>query len=104
MALSLRCVRRLSALLLPAALVLAAGASAQSRDPLALPDMGSSAGRLITPAEESMYGEYTRRELRAYGMLLEDPLLDEYLSALGQRLAGVSERPQQDFTFFWLRS
>ncbi len=104
MALSPRCVRRLSALLLPAALVLAAGASAQSRDPLALPDMGSSAGQLITPAEESMYGEYTRRELRAYGMLLEDPLLDEYLSALGQRLAGVSERPQQGFTFFWLRS
>lgn len=96
--------RHLSLMLLPAALVVAGAASAQSRDPLALPDMGSSAGRLITPAEESMYGEYTRRELRAYGMLLEDPLLDEYLSALGLRLAGVSERPQQDFTFFWLSS
>lgn len=104
MATALRLVRRLRLLLLPAALVLAAGASAQSRDPLALPDMGSSAGSLITPAEEAMYGEYTRRELRAYGMLLEDPLLDEYLNALGQRLAGVSERPQQDFTFFWLRA
>ena len=104
MATALRFVRRLRLMLLPAALVLAAGASAQSRDPLALPDMGSSAGSLITPAEEAMYGEYTRRELRAYGMLLEDPLLDEYLNALGQRLAGVSERPQQDFTFFWLRA
>lgn len=100
----LRFVRCLRLMLLPAALVLAGAASAQSRDPLALPDMGSSAGSLITPAEEAMYGEYTRRELRAYGMLLEDPLLDEYLSALGQRLASVSERPQQDFTFFWMRA
>lgn len=104
MALPSRFIRHFRVLLLPAALVLAAGASAQSRDPLALPDLGSSAGRLITPAEETLYGEYTRRELRAYGMLLEDPLLDEYLSALGQRLASVSERPQLDFTFFWLRS
>ena len=104
MALPSTFARRLGVLLLPAALTLAAGAAAQSSDPLALPDMGSSAGTLITPAEEAMYGEYTRRELRAYGMLLEDPLLDEYLTALGQRLASVSERPQQDFTFFWMRS
>lgn len=104
MALSPRLVRSLRLLLLPAALVFAGAAAAQSRDPLALPDMGSSAGRLITPAEEAMYGEHTRRELRAYGLLLEDPLLDEYLSGLGLRLASVSERPPLDFHFFWMRA
>lgn len=87
-----------------AALAVSLPASAQVRDPLALPDMGSSAASLITPAEEQGYGESTLRQLRAYDMLLEDPLLEEYLGALGQRLVAVSERPEQDFTFFWLRS
>lgn len=80
------------------------GASAQSRDPLALPDMGSSADSLITPAQERQYGEGLHRQLRAFGMLLEDPLLDEWLQRLGQRLASHAERPQQDFTFFWMRA
>jgi len=77
---------------------------AQSRDPLQLPDIGSSAATLITPAEEQGYGESTLRQLRAYGMLMEDPLLDEYLNSLGNRLASFSERPQQEFTFFWMGS
>lgn len=87
-----------------AALAVSLPAASQVRDPLALPDMGSSAATLITPAEEQGYGESTLRQLRAYDMLLEDPLLEEYLGALGQRLVAVSERPAQDFTFFWLRS
>lgn len=95
---------RVLPLLMTASLAVAAASSAQSRDPLDLPDMGSSAGGLITPAEEADYGAYTLHQLRAYGMLLEDALLEEYLSAMGNRLAAVSERPRQDFTFFWMRS
>ena len=73
-------------------------------DQSALPDIGSSAGEMLSPAEEQMYGQMTLRELRRYGWLLEDPLIDSYLQTLGYRLAARSERPEQPYTFFMLRS
>lgn len=68
-----------------------------------LPDMGSSAGELLSPAEESMYGAYTLYELRRRGYVLEDPLIDSWLDAMGHQLAAVSDRPEQTFTFFMMR-
>jgi predicted Zn-dependent protease len=73
-------------------------------EPGALPDIGSSAGEMLSPAEEKQYGEMTLRELRRYGLLLEDPLIDAWLQTLGYRLAARSERPEQPYTFFMLRS
>jgi predicted Zn-dependent protease len=85
-----------------AALLLTLPAVAQEQD--ALPDIGSSANEMLSPAEERMYGEMTLRELRRYGLLLEDPLIESYLDTLGYRLAARSERPDQPYTFFMLRS
>ena len=68
-----------------------------------LPDIGSSAAELLTPAEEQEYGEYTLFQLRHYGYVLEDPLLDSWLGGLGHRLAAASDRPDQPFTFFMMR-
>ena len=73
-------------------------------EPSALPDIGSSAGEMLSPAEEKQYGEMTLRELRRYGLLLEDPLIEAWLQNLGYRLAARSERPEQPYTFFMLRS
>jgi predicted Zn-dependent protease len=68
-----------------------------------LPDIGSSAGELLTPAQEQEYGAYTLYQLRRYGYVLEDPLLDSWLSGMGHRLGAVSDRPEQPFTFFLMR-
>lgn len=84
------------------ALLLTLPAAAQEHD--ALPDIGSSAGELLSPAQERIYGEMTLRELRRYGLLLEDPLIESYLDTLGYRLAARSERPEQPYKFFMLRS
>jgi predicted Zn-dependent protease len=65
-----------------------------------LPDMGSSAAELLTPQQEAEYGAYTLYQLRRYGMLLEDPLLEDWLSGMGHRLVAASDRPDQGFTFF----
>ena len=73
-------------------------------EPGALPDIGSSASEMLSPAEEKQYGEMTLRELRRYGLLLEDPLIEAWLQTLGYRLAARSERPEQPYTFFMLRS
>ncbi len=81
--------------------VLACGAaSAQDNR---LPDIGSSAGAVLSPARQAEYGAMTLAQLRHEGYILDDPLLDGWLRDVGQRLGGSSDRPQQGFTFFLLR-
>lgn len=77
---------------------------ALAQDIGSLPDMGSSAAELITPAQERAYGRQVLGELRRIGWLLEDPLLDGWLYGMGHRLAASSEQPEQRYTFFLLRS
>lgn len=82
--------------LLVAALSFAAGA----QDNVRLPDMGSSAGTLLSPEEAEAYGSSMLHQMRALNMVVDDPLLDAYLNALGYRLVAASAEPKQKFTFF----
>jgi len=68
-----------------------------------LPDIGSSAGELLTPAQQSQYGGMMLAQLRHFDLVLEDPLIDSWLDTLGSRLAASSDQPRQPFTFFMLR-
>lgn len=83
---------------------LLAGPDARAQQGVRLPDMGSSAGTLITPAQEAQYGAMYLRELRRYGWVLDDPLLDGWLNSLGFELASVTENSGSDYTFFMIRS
>ncbi|MFY2764473.1 M48 family metalloprotease [Arenimonas sp. MALMAid1274] len=87
-----------------AALSLALGlaCSARAQD-TGLPDIGSSAGEVIDPQLEADYGAYTLYELRRLGLVLDDPLIDSWLQAMGYRLAAASDTPRQSFTFFMMR-
>ncbi len=69
-----------------------------------LPDIGSSAAQVISPEQQHEYGELTFRELRRLGYVLDDPLLEDWLQGVGERLAASSNRPSQDFHFFLVRS
>ncbi|GAB3735430.1 M48 family metalloprotease [Silanimonas algicola] len=93
-------------LALPAALALALfpgwGVDAQSR-PEALPQMGSSAASLITPADEARYGAMVMRELRRQDLLVTDPLVEGWLQGLGFRVAASSGEPDHGYTFFMMR-
>lgn len=87
------------ALLLTTAVTLALAmplAQAQEK----LPDIGSSAGELLTPARQAEYGAMMLRELRNYGYLLEDPLVNDWLQTMGTRLGSNSDQPRQPYTFF----
>ncbi len=84
-------------------LMLAPAGPAPAQDSLRLPDIGSSAGELLTPARQEEYGGMMLRELRNYGYLLDDPLIDDWLQALGDRLGAYSDRPEQRYTLFMLR-
>ena len=68
-----------------------------------LPDMGSSAGRVLTPAEQRGYGAMMLAQLRHFGYTLEDPLLNQWLERVGQRLGAASDHTDQSYTFFLLK-
>lgn len=88
------------------ALTLAGGLAvpaAPAQDGLRLPDIGSSAGELLTPARQAEYGNLMLRELRNYGYVLDDPLIDEWLNTMGRRLGANSDNPRQSFTFFMMK-
>ncbi|QNU15721.1 M48 family metalloprotease [Thermomonas sp. XSG] len=93
--------RRLSTALL--ACLLATGTATAIAQDRGLPDIGSSAGSMLSPARQAEYGAMVLAQLRHAGYVLDDPLLDGWLMDVGQRLSGASDRPQQSFTFFMLR-
>jgi predicted Zn-dependent protease len=92
---------RLAALII--ALLAAAPVLAQ-REPVALPEIGSSADSILSPQQERQYGTQMLRQLRGAGMVLEDPEIAEYIATLGYRVVAHSEKPEQPFTFFVVRS
>lgn len=85
-------------------LALATPANLRAQENTDLPDIGSSAATQISPAEEAAYGRELLGAYRMQGYLLDDPLLQDYLDDLGFRLASHSDRPEQPFTFFIVRS
>jgi beta-barrel assembly-enhancing protease len=91
-----RIVPRLLAALIGAALTCAAGAQNDVR----LPDLGSSANALISPQEAQDYGASMLRQMCALDMVVDDPLLDDYINDLGYRLVASSDKPKDHFAFF----
>jgi predicted Zn-dependent protease len=76
-------------------------ASAQDRpDDIRLPDLGSSANALISPQEAQDYGAMMLQQMRALDMVVDDPLLDDYINNLGFRLVANSAKPKDHFAFF----
>lgn len=89
-------VPRLLAVVITACLTFAAGAQEDIR----LPDLGSSANALISPQEAQDYGASMLRQMRALNMVVDDPLLDDYINDLGYRLVAGSDKPKEHFAFF----
>jgi predicted Zn-dependent protease len=73
-------------------------------DTLSLPDIGDPSGSVITPDQERELGSGLLRNLRQQGLVLNDPLVDEYINSLGYRLVSNSDGAGQRFTFFIVHS
>jgi predicted Zn-dependent protease len=85
-------------LVMPLAAMLASGAP-----PLAageLPDIGSPANAMLPKSEEARIGRAIMRELRSRGSVVEDPLINEYIEAVGHRLVAHANDGEQTFEFF----
>ncbi len=81
-----------------------AGLAGAQETGVRLPDIGSSAATAVSPTEMKEYGASMLHEMRAYNLVLDDPLVGDYLHSLGYRLVSVSDRPDLEFTFFVVRS
>ena len=91
-----RPIARLLTALITACFAFSAGA----QDDVRLPDLGSSANALISPQEAKDYGASMLRQMRALNMVVDDPLLDDYINDLGHRLGASSDKPKDHFAFF----
>lgn len=90
--------RRAAHLLLGACLALAAPLQAAQLPEL--PEIGDVSGNLISPATERRLGQAFMRSIRASEKVLEDPLIDDYLSDLGRRLTRHTSLGEDGFHFF----
>ncbi|MEP6882653.1 MAG: M48 family metalloprotease [Dokdonella sp.] len=81
-----------------------AGLAGAEENGVRLPDIGSSAASAISPEEMKDYGASMLHEMRAYNLVLDDPLVSDYLHSLGYRLVSMSDRSDLNFTFFVVRS
>lgn len=64
-----------------------------------LPELGNSASDVLSNSEERKYAESLIRQMRAYELLVEDPLIADFFSDMGFNLASRSDQPEAAFTF-----
>ena len=67
---------------------------------IALPEIGDSAGALISPQQEYRIGQAFFWRLQQSVDLVEDPEINHYIKSLGQRLVTNSDEPALPFKFF----
>lgn len=67
-----------------------------------LPELGNSASDVLSNSEEREYAEGLIRQMRAYELLIEDPLINDFISDMGFNLASRSDQPGAAFTFIVL--
>jgi predicted Zn-dependent protease len=64
-----------------------------------LPELGNSASNVLSNAEEREYAESLIRQMRAYELLIEDPLINDFFSDMGFNLVSRSDQPEAAFNF-----
>jgi predicted Zn-dependent protease len=90
-------IKRLLLTVALSTVVFVAGAGA---DDINLPDMGSPADAILNNTEEAQIGRMIMRDIRNSGMVVEDPLITEYLNDIGSRIAAQTNEGDHSFTFF----
>jgi len=74
--------------------------SAIEIEKLQLPEMGDSAGALISPIEEQELGAAFFRNLHSQAEINQDLEIQDYIQSIGRQLAAHSDTPSTPFHFF----
>lgn len=84
--------------------VAAANVAASTDKKNALPEIGVVASDAISIDKEILIGDALMRQLRSQAPLLADPVLEEYLTDLGNRLMVHADNVKFPYTFFWINN
>lgn len=80
-------------------LTLASLTAVAQEERIQLPDMGNSADNYLSDLQEREYARAMLMQMRAYNVLVDDPLISQYFSDMGFRLVAHSDKPDKPFTF-----
>ncbi|WP_372762221.1 M48 family metalloprotease [Pseudoalteromonas sp.] len=69
-----------------------------------LPDLGTSALQALPLEKEQAIGAVMMMQIRGSSPVINDPVLDEYLTTLGRRLVANANDVRFPFSFFWLNN
>ena len=83
--------------LFTSAIIFVSGAGANEVE---LPDMGSPADAILSKNDEARIGRSIMHDIRNSGMVVEDPLINEYINEVGNRVSAQTNDGDHDFTFF----
>jgi len=81
-------------------MVLIATPYVSNAENIELPDIGSTADGILSVDEEKRLGKAFIRSARQYYKIVDDPLINNYIQALGSQLTSHIENSPFDFTFF----
>jgi beta-barrel assembly-enhancing protease len=69
-----------------------------------LPDLGSNGFSVLTPEKEKQLGDVMMRQTRGSLPMVYDPLMDEYINALGNRMVARANDVKFPFKFYWIQN
>ena len=76
-------------------LVVCAAPRAIEIEKIQLPEMGDSAGTLISPIQEKQLGESFFRNLHSQADICQDVEIQQYIQSIGRQLAANSDTPRR---------
>ncbi|NRN29649.1 tetratricopeptide repeat protein [Photorhabdus heterorhabditis] len=65
-----------------------------------LPDIGTTAGSILSINQELAMGDFYARQMRANAPLIYDPLLTQYINTLGRKLVAHADSVKTPFHFY----
>ncbi len=68
-------------------------------DRIQLPDLGASADSIFSDGEERSYARQLIYQLRQFGLLIEDPQINDFFQDMGYRLISHSDEPGRPYHF-----
>lgn len=68
-----------------------------------VPSIGTAGGASMPIAREKLMGDHYMRQIRAMAPILNDPVMNEYLNDLGNRIVRHTDNVQYPYEFFWVR-
>lgn len=83
---------------------IAAGQSGPGQDKNNLPEIGVVASDAISIDKEKEIGEIMMKQLRSQAPVISDPLMEEYINDIGNRLVVNADNVKFPFKFFWINN